>query len=115
MCCLFHTLLSLMGVFVLITASPAQTNLIANESFEIPIVTSPSQYWNISPGTEPPGFAWQVTTGNVDVQTAGTFWISRAFDGQQYLDLDGYRPGAIAQSFVTPRSPVLVSATRRKK
>ena len=100
MCCFFRTLVALMGVFVFITASPAQTNLITNGSFEVPIVTSGS-YWNISPGTEPPGFAWQVTAGNVDVQTAGISWISKAFDGVQYLDLDGYRPGAVAQSFAT--------------
>jgi hypothetical protein len=100
-CYRFRTVLFLMGAFVLTAGRPARAaNLITNGSFETPIITSPSQYLDIVTGSEPPGFGWKVTSGSVDVVIAGAY-ASTAFDGNQFLDLDGLVPGAIAQSFAT--------------
>jgi hypothetical protein len=82
-------------------AVSAHANQINNGSFETPIVTSPSEYQTIVPGSEPPGFGWQITTGNVDAVIQGAVFASTAFDGVQFLDLDGTTAGGIAQSFAT--------------
>jgi hypothetical protein len=49
-------------------------------------------------GSEPAAFGWRVTSGGVDVAIWGSLFVS-AFDGIQFLDLDGFVPGAISQSF----------------
>jgi hypothetical protein len=95
--------LSLVGAFALITVSPARadvitTNLITNGSFETPIT---GNFLDITAGAEPAGFGWRVTSGSVDVVVAGPNFASTAFDLNQFLDLDGFAPGAIAQSFAT--------------
>lgn len=89
------------GAVFLSAAGSAWANLLVNGGFESPIVVSSFQYQNISSGFEPPGFGWHITTGNVDAVIQGTSFASSAFDGQQFLDLDGTVPGGIAQSFVT--------------
>lgn len=102
MYCPFRPLLFLVGTFVLITVCPAQAaNLITNGSFETPTLSSPSQFLDIAAGAQPSGFTWDVTSDSVDVVTAGTLFASTAFDGAQFLDLDGFAPGAISQSFST--------------
>lgn len=91
-------------------ATLAQANLITNGSFEIPVVTSSSEFRTIVPGSEPSGFGWQITKGNVDTVIRGPIFASTAFDGLQFLDLDGTVPGGIAQSFVTtPGNPYVLT------
>jgi len=79
----------------------ARADLITNGSFETPIVASGLEYQDINPGSEPPGFAWTVVSGNVDVVIRGSNFALNAVDGLQFLDLDGFTAGAIVQSFAT--------------
>lgn len=89
------------GVIVSATMCTARADLITNGSFETPIVTSGLEYQDINPGSEPPGFGWTVVSGNVDVVIRGPNFALSAFDGLQFLDLDGFVAGAIEQSFAT--------------
>ena len=83
-------------------ATAAQANLIVNGSFESPISGGST---TIVPGSEPSGFAWLVTTGNVEVQNNAFFGFpGAAYAGIQLLDLVGdgsVTTGAIAQTFLT--------------
>lgn len=68
---------------------PAQAAFVSNGSFEFPN-TSPGTVMNINAGTEPAGFAWTVTTGNVDIVRNGFAGsTATAYDGAQMLDLVG--------------------------
>lgn len=68
---------------------PAQAAFVSNGSFEFPN-TSPGTVMNINAGTEPAGFAWTVTTGNVDIVRNGFAGsAATAYDGAQMLDLVG--------------------------
>lgn len=99
---LSRSLLLFLGELVIITECSAQASLITNGSFETPVLKSPAQYQTIPPGAEPPGFGWHVTSGNVDVVPQGSFGIfNNAFDGTQFLDMDGTVPGTISQTFGT--------------
>ena len=89
--------LLLAGAFVFVTERPARANLITNGSFETPMINS--QYLDIAAGLEPTGFGWRVTSGTVDIGLPIAF--PPPFDGQQFLDLDGFTPGVISQSFTT--------------
>lgn len=70
--------------------------IITNGSFEAPDVLS---FVTINAGqlTIAP---WVVNLGTVDVVDA-SFGAGPAFQGQQYLDLDGVSPGRVTQSFAT--------------
>jgi hypothetical protein len=76
-------------------------NLIVNGSFETPVIAPP--FLNIGVGGEPAGFAWTVTTNNVDIIRQGAFgWTAPEFDGLQALDLVGFgSTGGIQQAFAT--------------
>jgi hypothetical protein len=89
--------LLLLGTFVFVIDYPALANLITNGSFEAPLINT--QYLDIAAGSEPAGFGWRVTSGTVDIGIAVAF--PSPFDGVQFLDLDGFGPGAIGQSFTT--------------
>jgi hypothetical protein len=87
-----------------IHASPNQPD--RRGSFETPVISG--QFLDIVAGSQPAGFSWQVTSGGVDISSTGTF--GTAFDGKQFLDLDGYVPGAISQSFTaTPGAAYMLS------
>lgn len=86
---------------MLLLATPAHANLIVNGSFEEPDV-GPTGVATFFPGPVPPGFGWTVNSGNVEV--AGELYPplpGPAFDGSQYLDLNGTSIGSIAQLFDT--------------
>jgi len=83
------------------TTLHADAASITNGSFETPVVTSPSQFQNILSGAEPTGFGWQITSGDVDAVIQGNGFGLKAFDGKQWLDLDGFHPGGLVQSFAT--------------
>jgi uncharacterized protein (TIGR03437 family) len=87
--------------FTCVTTFAQSGNLVVNGSFETPGVTGSTPYLDIAAGSAPSGFGWQVTSGTVDIVVAPSAFASTAFDGSQFLDLDGYNPGAIAQSFAT--------------
>ena len=76
----------------------SNAQIITNGSFETPdvptFVTIAAGQTNIAP--------WVVNSGTVDVVDA-SFGVSPspAFQGQQYLDLDGISPGRVTQSFAT--------------
>lgn len=79
----------------------AHANLIVNGSFELPDVGLIG-IQTIFVGGEPAGFGWTVISGNVEV--AGELYPSLhgpAFDGQQYLDLNGVTVGSMNQLFPT--------------
>lgn len=69
-----------------------------NGGFEVPAV--PGQFLTINPGSEPSGFGWRVMAGTVDAVVQG-FFGAAAFEGTQWLDLDGASAGTIIQSFET--------------
>ncbi len=68
--------------------------------FEIPQLTGGREFITIAPGSEPAGFGWSVTSGNVNVVVGEGGFIT-AFAGTQWLDLDGGTAGTIQQSFAT--------------
>lgn len=69
-----------------------------NGGFEVPAIAG--QFLTIAPGSEPAGFGWRVTAGTVDTVRQGFFGVA-AFEGTQWLDLDGSSAGTIMQSFAT--------------
>ena len=86
---------------LLMLPTTAQANLVINGGFEFPNV-GPTGIATFFPGPVQPGFGWTVNSGNVEV--AGEFTPSvpgPAFDGAQYLDLNGTDIGSIAQFFST--------------
>jgi len=94
----FRALPLLVGAFALVAVSPARADLVTNGTFETPVT---GNFLDITAGSQPPGFGWVVTLGSVDVVVKGPLFASTAFEGNQFLDLDGYAPGGIAQSFAT--------------
>lgn len=87
---------------------PASAQLLVNGSFESPSVglTGISV---ISSGFA--GFFWQVDAGNIEIQGQQYPDLpGPAFDGTQFVDLNGTAPGALAQTFATtPGTPYTVS------
>ena len=86
------------GAFAFLVMSPARADLITNGGFETPVT---GNFTDFTAGLQPPGFGWVITSGGVDVVRAGPNFASTAFEGSQFLDLDGFTPGAIAQTFTT--------------
>lgn len=91
--------------FAILLLSPlgiAQADLIVNGGFEAPAL-APGAFLTIGPGGEPAGFAWTVSSGNVDVghNPVSPFINFDAFEGNQGLDLNGTQRGAIFQDFAT--------------
>jgi hypothetical protein len=82
--------------------SVIQANLIVNGGFEAPVLASGS-FLTINPGSEPTGFGWSVSSGNVDLGHLPVlpFVPFNAFEGNQGLDLNGTIRGAIFQDFAT--------------
>jgi hypothetical protein len=86
---------------LLLASAPACGNLIVNGGFEIPYV-GPTGYSLIWSGPGPAGFGWIVNSGNVEVQ--GELYPGcpgPAFEGIQFLDLNGILVGTISQTFAT--------------
>jgi hypothetical protein len=97
----FPTLVAIAGVLLLAGRGPARGELLVNGGFETPTVTSVLEYQTIPPGSEPAGFGWRITSGNVDAVVQGPIYAVQAYQGTQFLDLDGTQPGAISQHFAT--------------
>lgn len=83
-------------------ALSSQASLVVNGGFELPAVGA-STFLNIGVGGEPAGFAWTVTTNDVDVFSNGVLSTTAlAYEGVQALDLVGFgSTGGISQSFAT--------------
>ena len=70
-------------------------------------MTSSGKILEISSGSAPTGFDWIVTSGTVEVTEQGyvdpanQVFAGSAYEGSQWLDLDGISPGTISQSFAT--------------
>lgn len=94
----FRFTLSSTGAPATALCSPSAGNLIGNGSFEQPGSSSSVTpiYSNSATATFMP--CWTVTSGNVDYVTSG-FW--QPSDGKVALDMDGFNPGAISQTFAT--------------
>jgi hypothetical protein len=97
----FLTLLLLAGSRIL------GGELIVNGSFEFPNV-GPNEIAELSPGSEPDGFGWKVDFGTVEVLGYNDLAppgyprpSGPAFDGQQFLDINGISVGGLSQSFPT--------------
>ena len=100
-----HSLFSspiLLAVAAFSATHVCHANLISNGGFEIPALAS-GNYQNITPGSEPTGFAWLVSSGDVDVAhlPVSPFINYTAYEGNQALDLNGNQKGAIYQDFTT--------------
>ncbi len=89
-----------------LSAHLARAGLITNGSFETPSAASVGGAIEIYAGSEPSDFAWKVNSGTVEVVHQGyvggngTF-NGAAYEGQQWLDLDGISPGSVSQTFAT--------------
>ena len=82
-------------------ASNVQSADLINSGFEAPTVVNASQFQTIFPGFEPSGFGWSVNSGTVDAVIRGSNFGQNAFEGLQWLDLDGVSVGSISQTFAT--------------
>ena len=109
-CCARRIMLAVLAVLscLCLASRPVRGgNLIVNGSFESPSATSSGKIIEVFSGSEPAGFTWNVTSGTVEitqqgyVDPAGQVFAGPAFQGSQWLDLDGISPGAIAQTFAT--------------
>lgn len=94
-----------LGLFValaVVLPSLATANQISNGGFESPVL-APGGYQVISPGGEPAGFQWVVTSGTVDVGhlPVSPFIEYPAYELNQAIDLNGDSAGAIYQDFGT--------------
>lgn len=85
--------------------------VITNGGFETPAVALSPGFLDVGVGGEPGGFGWTVlprldfNQESVDLVRAGTqFFGAAAFEGNQYLDLDGVNPGGVFQTFGTVAS-----------
>src|SRR5271157_4325367 len=82
-------------------------NLIVNGSFESPSAVSSGNIIEIYSGREPAGFTWHATMGTVEVihqgyvTPGGVVFSGPAYQGSQWLDLDGISAGAISQALAT--------------
>lgn len=83
--------LAVIAVATLLGSAWAQ-NLVQNGSFEQPDIGSLNWRSYFAGSADIPG--WRVTRESVDV--TARYW-SPHYDGKQSLDLNGYRPGGIAQ------------------
>ena len=92
---------------LLSTSRAKAGNLILNGSFESPSATSSGKIIEVYAGSEPATFDWKVTSGTVEVTQQGyvdpdhQVFAGSAYQGSQWLDLDGISAGTIAQSFAT--------------
>ena len=99
---MLRPLLAAATAALLLGAGSAQAaNLVANGDFET-FGSATKQYYGYSYGD---GFAaplpgWAVDSGTVDIVTSDTPW-SPPYAGQGALDINGYGPGSISQSFGT--------------
>lgn len=98
------TLVSAAAAVAFIAAAPASAavNLLTNGSFE-DAGTAVLQGWGgytYGAAYSLPLPGWTVDSGSVDIVTNGTAW-SPAYDGAQALDINGFGPGSISQSFGT--------------
>jgi hypothetical protein len=83
-----------------IVASSASGAVLINGSFEAP--EAGSGIISITPGSEPGGFGWTVLSGDIEVQSESYFNLpGPAFDGNQFMDLNGASQSGIAQVFTT--------------
>jgi choice-of-anchor C domain-containing protein len=86
-----------MALALLCGAGQAQANLIGNGGFEVPVTPSGGFTTLVAP--DPVSMApWNLTGGSVDVVNNG-YWP--AFQGLNSLDLNGFTPGTISQTFGT--------------
>ena len=92
----------LLGMAILNLNGVCQGSLLVNGGFEDPAL-SPGAFITISPGGEPAGFAWEVSSGTVDLAhlPVSPFVEYPAFEGVQALDLNGVGLGALFQDFAT--------------
>lgn len=107
---LLRTMLSVAAVLLGGAAARADV-VIVNGGFETPAIGLVPGYLDILPGEEAmKGFTgWTVlsniapgfTQEGVDVVRAGTIYGSAGYEGNQYLDLDGFQPGGVFQNFGT--------------
>ena len=88
-----------------IAAAPSTASaveLLTNGSFEdigtgIPEGWGGLTYYAGGPVALP---GWTISTGSVDLTTSASFW-GPAYDGNYSLDINGWDPGTISQSFAT--------------
>jgi choice-of-anchor C domain-containing protein len=84
--------LALSAVVAAALPASAQVNLLANGSFESPVIGGPFQQ-------VPPGTLTNWTVGGAGVDHIGSFW--QASDGVQSVDLSALGAGSISQTVAT--------------
>ena len=90
---------------IALTAAPSvagAVEVLVNGSFEdigagVPEGWGGLTYYAGGPVTLP---GWTVNGGSVDLTSSGSFW-GPAFDGNYSMDINGWDPGTISQSFAT--------------
>ncbi len=92
--------LAIAAAVALSTSSAQAAELIVNGGFEAPVIGANNFSNYVAPGTLNGESGWTVVTGDVDI-VRNLFGGGSAFEGEQFLDLWGYNPGVIAQSFAT--------------
>lgn len=103
---------TVVAISALSAACALGPNLVVNGSFEVPITDN---LWNQNPttwfaGQSFPG--WNVTQGSIDIKrsgvrsSVGVVGTGNAYDGLQFVDLNGNRPGAIAQTLTISQGGV---------
>jgi choice-of-anchor C domain-containing protein len=93
-----NTMRHFLIAFVLIaTSGQVRADLIINGGFEQPLADPTTHYTDLAAGnTALTG--WTIVSGSVDTQDS---YYATPYKGNQTLDLDGFHPGHIQQSFST--------------
>lgn len=84
--------------FLLPAAAAVRGQLIVNGSFEQPVVATYQTLFAGATNLAP----WVIGTNSVDVAFISNGYVTgAAYDGVQYVDMDGINPGQISQTFAT--------------
>lgn len=84
-------------LMIFLAARSSNAGLIGNSGFETPLAP-PNSFVTLFAVDSTSMAPWVVQAGSVDVVNTGFY---PAFEGQQSLDLNGFSPGTIVQTFAT--------------
>lgn len=98
----FGILAATAAVGVMAASSALAAPLLTNGGFEDIGAASPQGWggYTYGAGYTPVLPGWSIDSGTVDITQTGTVW-GPAFEGTNSLDINGWNPGQISQSFAT--------------
>ena len=99
---MYGKLFTAVAAATLVAGSASAANLLVNGGFEDTGTAVVQSWGGYTYGTDYslPLPGWNVDSGSVDIVTNGTAW-SPAYQGIHALDINGFGPGSISQSFLT--------------